>query len=181
MIRTYIARSGQTAYDIVIEVYGTLAELYRFVSDNNIDLSQPISSGQAFIYDDSIGIELPFVVDAKPVVISTERSYRGIDGQSIYDVAVITIGGFEGFFDMLKNSGIDSALDVDARGVVFNYSTNQVKDENVSLFLKRLGTAAGGTLDRPTPPPPPPPIPYYLLKEDGFYLLQENGFKIIIE
>lgn len=80
-IRTFIAVSGQSIYDVCLNCYGTLNQLKKLLKDNSIpSVNDPVYNGQKFSYDDSLvvdqGINLKFNISGKKY--ATEKGNHGL-------------------------------------------------------------------------------------------------------
>lgn len=53
--QTFTAANGQSIYDVCINCYGTLDQLYKLLQDNNIaGIDVPPAPGQVYVYDDTL-------------------------------------------------------------------------------------------------------------------------------
>jgi hypothetical protein len=53
-VTKFSAIAGQSIYDVCLQTYGTLDNLFKLMQDNNIlGLNQPVTSGQPFVWDET--------------------------------------------------------------------------------------------------------------------------------
>lgn len=56
-MQNYNSVNGQSLLDVCLSVYGTLDYLYKLIVDNNINgVDYEPSTGQVFVYDDSLTV-----------------------------------------------------------------------------------------------------------------------------
>jgi len=123
----YKVLDGETIYDVALKLYGSVDYAGTLCVDNNLSLNDNIE-GLQLVYDASVKVNnnVPFNYSAQ-----TERNvpakFRAMDGMSIWDVCLNTIGGFEGIVDLAKSGGIQ-IIGEDVSGITFSY---QSKDNSL--------------------------------------------------
>lgn len=134
-MREYIVRDNQDIFAIAVEVYGESSYAYNLANDNGILINDTLT-GLVLEYDETVKqtVLSPLVVTV--VTNNLQQTYFPRDNQSIFDVALMTNGGFEDLVELVRNStlaGINSTIKLVDR-FVYTDSENSVK-----TYIKRTG------------------------------------------
>jgi hypothetical protein len=148
----YQVLNGMSVFDVAIKTYGSVSMAVQLVLDNpaifpDFNTAFP---GIAY-YDESLVVAIvPGIQLTSDAVDSGDKIYTGIENQSIFDVALMTLGTIDRVVEMIRNSDNLPLSYILAKGRNFNFNLNKVSDLNLYIFLTQPGTAAGGTIDMAT-------------------------------
>lgn len=141
----------ESIYDLAIQTYG-LDFIYKLIQENNLDsIEAVLVSGEKISWDETFNVtpsatlsQAP-AVTPNPILMITAR-----EGQTLYDVGIMTYGNLDTFYTLLQDSKIDSAEVSNIRGKVFTFDSRLI--ENFQLYKKRLASGyiinTGETVDR---------------------------------
>jgi hypothetical protein len=145
----YQVKEGQSIYDVAVATYGAASFAVKLLKDNPLIFPDINTVNVGTVqYDESLVIRvIPGVQLVSDAVPSGARSITGQENQSIFDLALLTVGTIDRVVEMVRNADRKPLSYLAANGRVFPFNLNSVSDINLYLFLKRLGTSIGGTID----------------------------------
>ncbi len=125
----YKVRDSQDIFAIAVEVYGDSSYAFKLAQDNDI-LINDLLTGLVLDYDETVkqSILSPLVV-ARELENNLQQTYIPNDNQSIFDIMLMTVGGFDGIVEAIQNStiaGINSTITIKDRFLYID-SKNSVK------------------------------------------------------
>jgi hypothetical protein len=145
MQKDYKVLDGETLQDVSVKLYGSIEYQYLLLNDNNINISTNIS-GLTLKYNDSLISFVPNNVQANNVISTTQNSVIGVDGQSIFDVAIQTQGTMENVIELMDSNNIDFLTLNSVKSKLIIYYENKIKNRLIYNFMQNLGTSAGSTI-----------------------------------
>lgn len=136
MLKEYKIPDGQDLFKTAVDLYGSVSYAFKLAKDNNIEINDTVGN-VTVEYDDSIknNITSPLVVEAE-IIGNLQQIYKPSDNQSIFDIALMTLGGLESIVELIKDStieGINSEIRISDR---FTYVDTK---NNVKLFINSTG------------------------------------------
>lgn len=143
---------GMDVFDAAIMAYGDISMAVKMLGDNpSIFPDWNTTIPGVAIFDESmVAAIVPGVQLVQDVQDDGNRTMIGIANQSIFDVALMTLGTIDRVVELVRNSDGLPINNILADGRVFNFNLNNLSDLNLYLFLRQPGTAAGGTIDMST-------------------------------
>jgi hypothetical protein len=125
---------GSTIYDLVMRAYGSLNYTYKFIKDNpsitSLDLDLKTVPGQAYIYDTLFIQNIPPDVKPNPKVVITNRTIMAHEGQSLFDLCIMTYGTLGLMYKLISdNPSIDNLNKATLSQLVLSYDTNFIIDK----------------------------------------------------
>ncbi len=131
-----------------------------------------LTLGTTALYDPSLYVSSPAELTQSSVIPSTIQTLLGQEGQSVYDLCLMTYGDISQIYQLLQDSGINSINETDLSQQLFTYDTSLISDNTFYNYLSAEGiiiNTGEGSL-----------AGYNYLEQQNFYnLLQENGFRLI--
>jgi hypothetical protein len=137
-VTKYKVKDGDTIWTVANLLYGSVAYAFRVASDNGIEINDTI-----------LGLELEYEEGVKETVLqplivneineNAPQIYIGLSNQTIFDIAMMTVGGLESVVSLLKTStmlGINE--DATAKQFSFTDTKNAVKK-----YIKFTGRVFG--------------------------------------
>lgn len=113
-MNNYTITNQPDILSLIMDVYGTLEECVKFISDNDTiipNLNNDISmlAGQTVYYDDTLVVTFmpPKPVLANPVLPNTEYLWLGKQGQNMFDVCIQTYGVLDFQIKLLTDNNVD--------------------------------------------------------------------------
>lgn len=160
------AIQGQTVYDLVIDIYGSINGLVDFLLNNSLSLDDDLSGEDISFSDDIVFDEF-----VPPVVLrSPNRSpWITVQGQTIFDIAIQLYGSFDNFSDIIKQMSVPNGA------VETNVSIDLLDTKNVNAILFENNSYVVATFDIYLEIPSS-----FLLLENEAFLLFEDGGRIVI-
>lgn len=143
-LANYRTQQGQSIYDVVIGVYGSIDHFAQLLTEN-AELATV-----AYTLTDASAIDIEYdadVVKNKPPVIyrpsasttTTLRTYNGQDGQSVYDVAMMTYGSLDRLIELISDSSFGSTNNTNLGGVGFTFDSSKKADQLLQYNIDRFG------------------------------------------
>jgi hypothetical protein len=133
-------------------------------------VSQIVQPSIAF-YDPSLYVSSPAELTQSSAIPSTITTLKGQEGQSVYDLCMMTYGDISQVYKLLQDSGISSINETALSQQLFTYDTSLISDTTFYNYLSAEGiimNTGEGSL-----------VSYNYLDQQNFYfILQENGFRI---
>lgn len=132
-MKEYVVRDNQDIFAIAVELYGEASYAYKLANDNGILINDTLT-GLVLEYDETIKQTVLSPLTVTVLSNNLQQTYIPRDNQSIFDVALMTDGGFEAIVELVQNStleGINSTIKLTDR-FVYTDSENSVK-----TYLKR--------------------------------------------
>lgn len=130
-----IASSGQSFFDLGINAHGNLDHVYEIVLGGSLEnLDSEIISGDVFVYT-PIAIASPEIQSVTTSETSTIEYYFSNEGQSFFDVALMTHTNLDRITSLVLDSGFDSLNDVIVSGNKFTFDTTLISD---NFFFNNL-------------------------------------------
>ena len=164
---------NQDIFDVANKNGYTIDNVFKILTENpfitsiNYDLNT--NPGRVIVYDETFKVKSPqSLYQIVSVSDNPNRILISKDNQSLFDVALMTIG-IENVMKLLYNNNISNINNTILEGILFNFSVLDIKDKG--FYIQNFKITTGESKDTNI---------YYLLKEDGFYILQENDDLIIL-
>ncbi len=136
----YKIKYGQTVYDLVLIAYNDLAYTYKFLQENphitSIDFDLDANPGLTVTYDENFSVPEPPQFSAKNKEKSTTETITATNGQSIYDLCLMTYGDLGMIYKFMQENNIDSLNNTNLSGKVFTFNTALVSDTQVYNNIK---------------------------------------------
>lgn len=102
----YKVKDGQNIYDVASLVYGSPSYAIKLAQDNYVAISQDLT-GITLTYDSTIKDTTAFSIRTRPEK-ETTGYITATDGQSIYDIVLMTSGSLESVFQFIQDNNIVS-------------------------------------------------------------------------
>jgi hypothetical protein len=135
-MNSYTITNPSDIFTLVLNVYGTLEESIEFISDNSAlipSLSTDVSmlAGELVYYDPALVVTAlsPKPVLANPAPPSIEYTWRGREGQNMFDVCIQTYGILDEQIKLLNDNNLELTSPVFEQ--VFNYDSTLIANSNV--------------------------------------------------
>lgn len=140
MLKDYKVKSGESIYNIALNLYGDVSYAFKLANDNDIAIDANIE-GLTLMYDDSIiNTVLEPLIIPEPIKKNVVQTYISRFGQSIFDISLNLTGSVENALHTALNSNmtnLNNALDstynftytkssdplvkwADNRGIIYN-------------------------------------------------------------
>lgn len=132
----YIITNPSDIFSLIMNVYGTLEESVKFISDNsalipsfNADVSM-LAGGQVN-YDAALVVTSlsPKPVLSSPVNPVTEYTWLGREGQNMFDVCIQTYGVLDEQIKLLNDNSLELTSPVYSQ--LFNYDSTLIGNSNI--------------------------------------------------
>lgn len=142
-LANYKTTQGQSIYDVVNGVYGSLDYFSQLLIENaNLE-------AVAYTLIDESAVEVEYDADVirnKPPVIfrstgaiaTTITEYPALDGQSVYDVAMMTYGSLDKLIELLNDSSFGSTNNTNLGGVRFTFDSSRKTDQILQYNIDRF-------------------------------------------
>lgn len=169
---SYKVQFGESVFDLAVKLYGDVSYSVKLMSENtNITSLSMDLEGMTIEYDSGFKKTsvTPLVVNVTKK-INIGQTYTPTDYQTIFDIALMLNGGFDGIVDLVRNSTI-SELNQDIESTDRFYYTklsNKITDwvdSTGQIFQSKTGTNQTGN---------------FILQESGAFLLLQTGGKIVL-
>jgi hypothetical protein len=121
----YQVRDGQTLFDILLNTYNSFELAGKLLQDNGLtwDYDFANSSGLQLTWDATLKVSSPVTIISKPKAEPSPISYiTAVEGQSIYDLVLMTYGDLSYVFKFITDNKISSINDTDLRGKTYFWS-----------------------------------------------------------
>ena len=148
-MKEYKAKYNEDIFIVANKLYGDISYAFKIAKDNDLGINDSLS-GQILVYDESIlnVVTSPLIVRQTPSQNVTQIYIPG-QNQTIFDIALMTEGGFEGIVALVKNStlqSLNSSISISDR---FSYvdSKNEVK-KYISLTGVKFANKTNDTSER---------------------------------
>jgi hypothetical protein len=141
---TYKVKDNETIWSVANKLYGLVSYAYKLARDNGFELNDDIT-GRIIEYDDSIfsSVSEPLIIEAV-VSQNVSQIYYSLSNQTIFDVALQTLGGLENIVDLVKNSTLEYMnSDTEKQRFVFVDTKNSIRK-----YISLTGRVFG---NKPTP------------------------------
>jgi len=145
MLKEYKVLNGETIQDVTVKLYGSIDYQFLLISQNNISISTDITD-LILKYDDSIITTIPNNIQANNAISTTQNSVLGVEGQSIFDVAIQTQGTMDNVIELMDSNNISFIQLNSVKSKVIIYYENKIKNRLIYNFMQNLGTSAGSTI-----------------------------------
>ena len=141
----YQVLNTQTLEDVCMSTYGNIVYLQKLAFDNanigSIDADMEALSGQYIYYDEALIETTPASLKAKEQTTSTNiKYYTGIEGQSVYDVAIQKYGTLENIIQLCFDNNLSIEELDNVKDIEFKYNTNLIENTLLVQFFSNLGT-----------------------------------------
>ncbi len=114
-----VINNDKNIFDVALEVYGDISYAIKLVNDNTINLSTNDITGLNLTFDETIK-ETKVIPPIKP---NNTKSIFTTDGQSIFDVAILTSGSMDSIFDLIQSNNITDINSTVTPNLQFTFST----------------------------------------------------------
>ena len=133
----YETNDGESIFDIALKTVGSLEKTYSFILSNpqitNIDFSFDNKLvATKYIPSDSIS---PKDILGNTTTAVTTGKITGREGQSVFDICLMSTGDIGSIAQFLLNNGISSVDEDDLLQKVFTFKLDSVKD---NLFYNSI-------------------------------------------
>jgi len=132
----YTITNPSDIFSLIMNVYGTLEESMAFISGNVAlipSLSADISAlaGETVYYDATAVVTFlsPRSVLALPAPVVTEYTWRGREGQNMFDVCIQTYGILDDQIKLLTDNNLELTSSVYAQE--FNYDSTLIANSSI--------------------------------------------------
>ena len=135
----YKILEGENLYIVSVKLYGSVDYVMKLAIDNNIEDITADLSGLVVEYDETIKSEVMQTLVLKTgAEQSKTKTFKGRQGQSIFDICLVTTGDLESIVTLIKGSTMENITDI-VNGVTFSYElTNnalkQYADKNKYIY-----------------------------------------------
>lgn len=168
----YKVQFGESVFDLAIKLYGDISYSVKLMNENsNITGLSMDLEGMTIVYDSDFKktAVTPLVINVTKK-INIAQSYQPTDYQTIFDIALMLNGSFDGIVDLIRNSTITEFNEDIENTDRFSYTkvSNQITDwvnSTGQIFQSKTGTNITGN---------------FLLQENGAFLLLQTGGKIVL-
>lgn len=132
----YKALDGQSIYDVTALLYGDLGYVGKILVDNNLTLSSSLS-GVNILYNETVKNIPAFKINPSPEE-NLNKTYKAKEGQSWYDLALMTDGKLEGLINLLYLNSKELANKINS-GITIKYKdtkdalTQHLKAKNLTF------------------------------------------------
>lgn len=134
----YKVKDGETIWTVANLLYGSVFYAFKLARDNSIEINDTI-----------LGLELEYEEWVKETVLqplivneineNAPQIYIGLSNQTIFDIAMMTVGGLESIVSLLKSSTM-LAINEDATGKQFGFTDTK---NSVKKYIKLTGRVFG--------------------------------------
>lgn len=132
----YTITNPSDIFTLIMNVYGTLEQSFKFLSDNAMlipSLSANISAlaGETVYYDATLVVTFlsPKPVLSIPIAPVTEYIWMGREGQNMFDVCIQTYGILDTQIKLLNDNNLDFSSPVFEQE--FSYDSTQIANSNI--------------------------------------------------
>ncbi len=139
---------GQNIFDVVLSTYADLNLTYKLIEDNgikSIDFDLDTTPALSIVYE--IIPKIPAEIKVKdPVPTSLIKILKAINGQSIFDIILMTYGSLDLSYKLIQDNGIDSVNIGSVDQILFSFDSTLIADNFV--YLKNINQSINyGTLE----------------------------------
>lgn len=136
----YKVKYGQTIYDIAILTYGKVEYIYKLIKDNpfidSLDYDFDANPGAVIYWDESLAIPKSNELNANAdVTEKTLSTIIPVNGQSIFDICLMTYGDLKYLYTLLQDNNIVSLNDTNLIGKTIKFNPDLVQDIGVYNYL----------------------------------------------
>lgn len=126
-------RNGQTIYDVLLNTYKSLDLTYKLIQENptidSVDTDLDTLLGISVSWDETFSLPLTAQIIFKQTEPENNiASIIATEGQTLYDISLMTYGNLDNFYKMLQDSQIDNSDTSRLRGLAFNFDKNLIND-----------------------------------------------------
>jgi len=143
VLETHRTSQGQSVYDVVMSVYGSLDYIGQLLTENSN------LAAIAYTLTDEPAVDIEYDADVirnKPPVIfrtttseeTTTQTYRAMDGQSVYDVALMTYGSLDRLIELVNDSGFGSTNNTNLGGAGFTFDSSKKADQLLEFSINKF-------------------------------------------
>lgn len=165
----YVTRNNEDIFSVINKTVGDLNDTYNFLLQNPEVTLYAVPSAKTVIFTEAV-FQPPNVNSNSPAAVITSAIYVSRQGQTIYDICLMTLTDLNKLYSLNFNNTITPP----ASGTLFNFNPTQITDnilsryvsENKIIFTTSTSLTVSGTGD-------------FILREDGGYLLREDGGRFI--
>lgn len=157
--------------EIAVGVHGDHSESVT-VTSFSITGINTVSINEA-VYDPSLYVSSPPELTQSAVIPSTIQTLQGQEGQTVYDLCMMSYGDIGQIYQLLQDSGISSINETDLSQQLFTYDTTFIADSTFYNYIVSediIMNTGEGSISSVT----------FLDQQNFNLILQENGFRIII-
>lgn len=155
----YAIKQGLDIFDVVLNTYGSLDCTVKLLQDNSdiltsIDYDLTANPFTVVEYDETfIAPQSPEITPVTTDAI-TEISFVAKEGQSVYDLCLMSYGSLDRIVEFAQSMGFDSLNNSGLRGQAVVFSPEDIKDKALYNYFERKGitmrtlySAGGGSFD----------------------------------
>lgn len=129
----YSVQYGQTIFDIVLATYGQLEYTLKLVQDNpfieSLDYDFDANPGAVISWDENFVIPAPPETDRNSDVSINEIAFIiATNGQSIYDLCLMTYGDLKYLYKLIQDNDIISPNDTNLSGKKITFNPTLIQD-----------------------------------------------------
>jgi hypothetical protein len=134
----YKVQYGQTIYDIALATYGALEFVYKIIQDNSfiesLDYDFDVNTGAEIVWDETLAKPiLPTPVESN--VSTTIKTIIATNGQSIFDLCLMTYGDLKYVFKLMQDNDIVSINGDNLSGKIINFNPTLIEDLGFYNYL----------------------------------------------
>ena len=143
-MKTYTITNPSDIFSLILNVYGTLEESIKFISDNaalvsSLDADVSILPGEEVFYDTVLVVTIQ---SPKPVLSIlatpvTAYNWAGREGQNIFDVCLQTYGVLDMQIQLMNYNKVD--FDSTIYNRQFKYDSTKILNSNIWNRTTGLG------------------------------------------
>lgn len=176
----YSVQYGQTVYDVVLATYGSLELTYKLIQDNpfidSVNYDFDANPGAKIVWDETYSITPPPELNKDATASQSDLKYIiATNGQSIYDICLMTYGDLGYLYKLMADNNIISPNDTDINEKKINFNPNLIQDIGFYNLLSskkiKINTLSEATQIKDG----------FLQTDDGVDLITDDDIQIIVD
>jgi len=127
----YQVQDGETLFDILLNTYNSFSQAGKLLQDNGLtwDFDFASASGLKLSWDEKLKVSAPVTIISKKKAEPSPISYiTAIEGQSIFDLVLMTYGDLNYTYKFITDNKISSINDTDLRGKTYFWDNTITKN-----------------------------------------------------
>lgn len=166
----YAIKDGQNIFDVILNTVADIEKMYAFLQANpqieNINYDLIDNPNVIVDYTPPLATRPPDL-SVKVVNDSETATITGRDGQSLYDICLMTTNSIETIYaDLIQRNEISNINELELIDKSFNFSKNDILDIGLYEYFNKKATSMSSKIRL---------RPSVLLQENGYYILMENN------
>jgi hypothetical protein len=137
----YAVKYGQTIFDIALKTYGSAEYVYKIIQENTfitgIDYDFDANPGALITWDETFVVSKPTELNTNATVNEVTTAYvTATNGQSIYDLCLMTYGDLKHLYRLMSENNIVGPNDTDLNGKKITFNPELIEDVAFYNHLK---------------------------------------------